>query len=83
MVSVVQKGKKIMALRGKKPDAVTPRLKVFLYRVAGSGKTMTAIQFPRPYIIDTEGSSDKPRYVRAIEKSGGAILSTIDFDEII
>ena len=44
---------------------------------------MAAIQFPKPYIIDTEGSTNKPQYVREIEKAGGAVLMTVDFDEMV
>ena len=72
-----------MALKAKKPSAIESRLKAMFYGNAGVGKTYAAIQFPKPYIIDTEGSTDKPQYVRAIEKSGGAVLFTVDFDEMI
>jgi len=72
-----------MALKGKKPTVTESRLKALFYGNAGVGKTMAAIQFPKPYIIDTEGSTNKPQYVAAIEKSGGAVLFTVDFDEMI
>lgn len=72
-----------MALKAKKPAVIESRLKAFFYGVAGVGKTIAAIQFPKPYIIDTEGSTNKPQYVRAIEKSDGAVLYTVDFDEMI
>lgn len=72
-----------MALKAKKPSVVDCRLKALFYGSAGVGKTYAAIQFPRPYIIDTEGSTNKPQYVRLIEKSEGAVLMTIDFDEMI
>ena len=72
-----------MALKGKKPSAITPRLKALFFGSAGSGKTMAAIQFPKPYVIDTEGSTNKPQYVKAIEKTGGAVLMTTDFDEMV
>jgi GTPase SAR1 family protein len=42
-----------MALRAKKPEAVEKRLKALFYGSAGVGKTTAAIQFPRPYLIDT------------------------------
>lgn len=71
-----------MALKGKKPEEVTPRLKAFFYGAAGVGKTLAAIQFPKPYIIDSEGATEKPQYVRAIEKAEGAVLRTGDFDEL-
>lgn len=72
-----------MALRAKKPMIIESRLKALFYGCAGVGKTMAAIQFPRPYIIDTEGSTNKPQYVKQIDKSGGAVLMTVDFDDMI
>lgn len=72
-----------MALRAKKPQVIESRLKVMFYGTSGVGKTLAACQFPRPYIIDTEGSTNKPQYVKAIEKSEGVVLSCYDFDEVI
>jgi len=72
-----------MALRAKKPAMIEQRLKALFYGCAGVGKTMAAIQFPKPYIIDTEGSTNKPQYVKQIDKSGGAVLMTVDFDEMV
>lgn len=72
-----------MALKAKKPEIIESRLKALFYGAAGVGKTIAAIQFPKPYIIDTEGSTNKPQYVKAIEKSGGAVLMTVDFDEMV
>lgn len=72
-----------MALKGKKPAMIEQRLKALFYGCAGVGKTMAAIQFPKPYIIDTEGSTNKPQYVKQIEKSDGAVLMTVDFDEMV
>ena len=73
-----------MALKAKKPSTKEQRLKCFFYGSAGIGKTMAAIQFPcTPYIIDTEGSTNKPQYVKAIDKVGGAVLMTNDFEEMI
>lgn len=72
-----------MALRGVKPEAIQKRLKALFYGSAGVGKTMAAIQFPKPYIIDTEGSTDKKQYVAAIKKNDGAVLITQDFDELM
>lgn len=72
-----------MALKAKKPSVVDCRLKALFYGSAGVGKTYAAVQFPKPYIIDTEGSTNKPQYVRAIEKVDGAVLVTTDFDEMV
>lgn len=72
-----------MALRAKKPAMIEQRLKALFYGSAGVGKTMAAIQFPKPYIIDTEGSTNKPQYVKAIDKAGGVVLMTVDFEEMV
>lgn len=72
-----------MALKAKKPAMIESRLKALFYGSAGVGKTIAAIQFPRPYIIDTEGSTNKPQYVKAIENVDGAVLMTVDFDEMV
>jgi hypothetical protein len=73
----------MMALRGREPTEVKKRLKVLFYGKSGVGKTMAAFQFPKPYIIDAEGSSDKPQYIEAIKSVGGAVLMTVDFDETV
>ncbi len=72
-----------MTLRGKKPETIQKRLKAFFYGQAGVGKTTAAIQFPKPYLIDTERGAENDQYVKLLEKSGGAIFQTADFDEII
>ncbi len=72
-----------MVLKAKKPSIIEQRLKCLFYGASGVGKTIAACQFPKPYIIDTEGSTNKPQYVKLIEESGGAVLMTNDFDELI
>lgn len=72
-----------MALRGKKPMTVEKRLKALFYGVAGVGKTTAAIQFPRPYLIDTEKGAENDQYVKILEKAGGAVFQTSDFDELL
>lgn len=72
-----------MALRGIKPSTVEKRLKALFYGTAGVGKTMAAISFPRPYLIDTEKGATNEQYVNLIEKNGGAIFQTNDFDELM
>ena len=71
------------ALRGKKPATVEKRLKMLLFGKAGVGKTTAAIQFPKPYLIDTERGAENDQYVRALEKSGGAYYFTNDPAELI
>lgn len=72
-----------MALRGKKPTTVEKRLKALFYGEAGAGKTTAAIQFPKPYLIDTEKGAENDQYVRTIAAAGGAVFQTNDFDEIV
>lgn len=70
-------------LRGKKPTTVQKRLKCLFYGPAGSGKTTAAIQFPRPYLIDTERGAENDQYVKLLDAQGGAYLFTTDPDELI
>ena len=56
-----------MALRAKKPEAVTKRLKLFMFGPAGVGKTTAAIQFPNSYIIDCErGTENYDKLITAV-----------------
>lgn len=48
---------------------------------AGVGKTMAAIQMPRPYVIDTERGS--VHYGDEIKKSGGVVFEANSMDEVI
>lgn len=72
-----------MALRAVKPAAVQKRMKALFYGTAGVGKTTAAIQFPKPYLIDTEKGATNDQYVKLLEASGGAVFQTCDFDELI
>lgn len=72
-----------MALRGKKPTTVEKRLKLLLFGKAGVGKTTAAIQFPKPYLIDTERGAENDQYVKALEAQGGAYWFTNDPNELI
>src|SRR5579864_6615691 len=72
-----------MALRGKKPEKVEKRLKALFYGMAGVGKTTAAIQFPKPYLIDTEKGAENDQYVEILKSKEGAIFSTTDFFELI
>jgi hypothetical protein len=70
-----------MALRAKKPEAVTKRLKLFMFGPAGVGKTTAAIQFPNSYIIDCEKGTEN--YDKLITGSGSAVFQTNDINEVI
>lgn len=72
-----------MALRAKKPEAIEKRLKALFYGSAGVGKTTAAIQFPNPYLIDTEKGAENDQYVKLLQESGGAVFQTSDFEELI
>lgn len=72
-----------MALRGIKPEAIQKRLKALFYGTAGVGKTTAAISFPRPYLIDTEKGAENDQYTKLMQKAGGAVFQTSDFDELM
>lgn len=72
-----------MALRGKKPEAIQKRLKMLSYGAAGTGKTMAAIAFPKPYVIDAEKGCENEDYVKILTKSDSLILQTSDFSELL
>lgn len=72
-----------MALRAKKPEKTEKRLKLMLFGVAGAGKTMAALQFPKPYLIDTEKGAVNDQYVDALSKAGGVRFETADFEEML
>jgi len=69
------------ALRAKKPEAVTKRLKLFMFGPAGVGKTTAAIQFPNSYIIDCERGTEN--YDKLITASGSAVFQTNDMNEVL
>lgn len=70
-----------MALRASKPEAVSKRLKLFLYGPAGVGKTTAVIQFPQSYIIDGERGCEN--YDQLITESGSVVYKTNDIHEVI
>ena len=71
-----------MTLRAKKPEAIEKRFKALFYGCAGVGKTTAAIQFPKPYLIDTERGAEHQQYTDILSANGGVIFQTSDFDEI-
>lgn len=74
-----------MALRAKQPKEVQvqKRLKAFFYGMPKVGKTTAAISFPKPYLIDTERGSENNAYTDILERNGGVIFQTSDFNEIL
>lgn len=68
-------------LRAKKPEAVTKRLKLFMFGPAGVGKTTAAIQFPNSYIIDCERGAEN--YDKLITASHSVVFQTVDIHEVI
>jgi DNA polymerase III delta prime subunit len=68
-------------LRARKPEAVTKRLKLFMYGPAGVGKTTAAIQFPNSYVIDCEKGAEN--YDKLITASGSAVFQTTDMHDVI
>jgi hypothetical protein len=70
-----------MLLRARKPEAVTKRLKLFMFGPAGVGKTTAAIQFPNSYIIDCERGTEN--YDKLITASGSVVYQTVDIHEVM
>lgn len=68
-------------LRARKPDPVNKRLKLFLFGVAGTGKTTNTIQFPNSYVVDAEKGTDN--YTALIEASNSVVFQTTDIGEVI
>lgn len=72
-----------MALRGIQPELVQKRLKTLMYGVAGAGKTMAAISFPKPYLIDAEKGFEHQQYLDILKANGGSVFHTTDFEELL
>lgn len=72
-----------MTLKFKKPEVKQQRLKAMFYGEMGTGKSTCACQFPFTAYIDTEDTSSKKKYAKAISDSNGQVLATGDFDEIL
>jgi hypothetical protein len=68
-------------LRAKKPEAVTKRLKLFMFGPAGVGKTTAAVQFPNAYIIDGEKGCEN--YDRLIAEAGSVVFQSNDINDVV
>jgi hypothetical protein len=72
-----------MALKFKTPEIKQQRLKILVYGEMGSGKSTLACSFPNTAYFDTEDSTSKIQYAKAITANHGAVINTGDMDEII
>lgn len=70
-----------MPLRARKPEAVTKRLKLFMFGPAGVGKTTAAIQFPNSYVIDCEKGTEN--YDKLVTASGSVVYQTTDINDVV
>lgn len=62
-----------MALKAKAPVDVKPtKPKFMISGESGVGKTFFALQFPKPYLIDSEGGATREQYQKLLKASGGA-----------
>lgn len=62
-----------MALKAKQPEAVVPNKPKFMVSgESGVGKTFFALDFPKPYLIDTESGATRSQYQEKLKKAGGA-----------
>ena len=62
-----------MALKAKAPVDVKPtKPKFMISGESGVGKTFFALDFPKPYLIDSEGGATREQYQAKLKKSGGA-----------
>lgn len=69
-------------LKAMKPENIKKRLKLFEFGSYKVGKTLSALSFPRVYLIDTERGAVHDQYVRMIRDGGSAVLQSSDVDEI-
>jgi len=60
-------------LKAVKPEIVKPsKPKFMISGKSGTGKTRFSLNFPHPYIIDTEGGATREQYMKKLSTSGGA-----------
>lgn len=77
-----------MALKAKQPIDVTPtKPKFMISGESGVGKTFFALDFPKPYLIDSEGGATREQYQEKLKKSSGAYFGkeegSQDFKSVI
>ncbi len=62
-----------MALKAKPPiDVIPTKPKFMISGDSGVGKSFFSLDFPKPYLIDTEGGATREQYQTKLKKSGGA-----------
>ena len=76
-----------MALKAVAPEVVpVGKPKFMISGASGSGKTTFALNFPKPYLIDTEGGATGPQYRKKLIEVGGAYFGkeqgSQDFDAV-
>lgn len=68
-----------MALKGRKPEVVKPgKPKVIFSGPSGVGKTYFALEFEKPFYIDTEGGATREQYMEKLVKTGGWYMGRED-----
>lgn len=61
-----------MTLKAKQPGEVrATKPKFMIYGESGVGKTFFALDFPKPYLIDTEGGATRDQYQDKLKEVGG------------
>lgn len=61
------------ALKAKQPEEVkATKPKMLISGESGVGKTFFALDFPMPYLFDTEGGATREQYQKKLKTSGGA-----------
>ncbi len=53
-------------------DVKPTKPKFMISGESGVGKTMFALEFPKPYLIDSEGGATRQQYQERLKKTGGA-----------
>jgi hypothetical protein len=62
-------------MKAVKPEIVKPsKPKFMLSGKSGAGKTFFALNFPKPYLIDTEGGATREQYTEKLIKVGGSYM---------
>lgn len=77
-----------MPLKAKQPIEVkATKPKFMISGESGVGKTFFALDFPKPYLIDSEGGATREQYQEKLKKSGGAYFGkeegSQDFKSVI